>query len=75
MHKKITVNPPFIKLEQFLKFASLAASGGEAKLLIQSGLVAVNGDMVTERGKKLFGGETVKITDPESESFTVVLKS
>ncbi|MDR2531488.1 MAG: RNA-binding S4 domain-containing protein [Oscillospiraceae bacterium] len=68
---KIYITPPFIKLEQFLKFSSLVSTGGEAKLLIQSGKVAVNGEICTVRGKKLFGGEKVTL---ETEGFEVALK-
>ena len=69
--QKIEINPPFIKLEQFLKFGSLVSSGGEAKQLIQSGEVAVNGEVCLMRGRKLFGGEVVTI---ENNSFEVAVK-
>ena len=41
--EKIKVAPPFIKLEQFLKFANIAETGGMAKLMITDGIVTVNG--------------------------------
>ncbi|MCL2638819.1 MAG: RNA-binding S4 domain-containing protein [Oscillospiraceae bacterium] len=63
--KKIYINPPFIKLEQALKLASLVSSGGEAKLLIQDGEVAVNGEICLMRGKKLFGGEIITFSGEE----------
>ncbi|MCL2019346.1 MAG: RNA-binding S4 domain-containing protein [Oscillospiraceae bacterium] len=59
--QEIYISPPFIKLEQFLKFASLASTGGEAKLLIQNGYVCVNGEVCKLRGKKLFGGEEISL--------------
>jgi ribosome-associated protein len=65
---KIYINPPYIKLEQALKLASLVSSGGEAKLLIQNGQAAVNGETCTQRGKKLFGGETVTL---QGEKFKI----
>ena len=58
--EKIKVAPPFIKLEQFLKFANIAETGGMAKLMISDGIVTVNGEVCTMRGKKLRGGETVE---------------
>ena len=48
---KITTD--FIRLDAFLKLCDLVSSGGEAKVVIQSGLVSVNGEVCTMRGKKL----------------------
>lgn len=49
----------FIKLGQALKKAGLVGSGVEAKMVIQDGLVSVNGEVELQRGKKLHGGEVV----------------
>jgi len=68
---KIYIEPPFIKLEQFLKLACLVSSGGEAKVLIQSGQVSVNGEVCLMRGKKLHGGEIIALG---TENFEVVVK-
>ena len=57
--KKIKVSPPFIKLEQFLKFAGAVSTGGEGKNVILDGLVSVDGEVCLMRGKKLRGGEIV----------------
>ena len=54
-----------IKLDQFLKLADLVQSGGEAKHLIQSGAVRVNGKVETRRGRKLRAGDVVAIEDEE----------
>jgi len=56
---KITITTDFIKLDSFLKLASLVASGGEAKMIIADGLVKVNGEVCTMRGKKLRSGDVV----------------
>lgn len=48
-----------ITLGQFLKLAGLASTGGEAKGLITSGLVRVNGEVETRRGRKMAPGDTV----------------
>ena len=61
----IEVKPPFIKLDQFLKFANVIYSGGEAKTVIQEGLVSVNGEVCTMRGKKLVPGDTVYFNEEE----------
>lgn len=51
----------YIKLDQFLKLAQLVQSGGEAKHLIQSGEVLVNGEVETRRGRKLYAGDVVQV--------------
>lgn len=48
-----------INLGQFVKVAGLASTGGEAKYLIVSGMVAVNGEIDTRRGRKMAGGDVV----------------
>ena len=50
----------FIKLGQALKAAGLVESGVDAKLVIQDGQVRVNGQVETQRGKKLFAGDMVE---------------
>jgi len=59
---------PIIKLDQFLKWTGAAQTGGEAKLLIQSGEVTVNGAIETRRGRKLIAGDRIVVM---GESFTV----
>lgn len=61
--KSIAIRPPFITLEALLKFSGAVMSGGEAKTLIQSGQVTVNGEPCTARGKKLTAGDTVTVGD------------
>ncbi len=48
-----------MKLDQFLKWKNLVTSGGEAKILIKSGSVKVNGVIETRRGRKLIKGDKV----------------
>ncbi|HEY9752725.1 MAG TPA: RNA-binding S4 domain-containing protein [Coleofasciculaceae cyanobacterium] len=48
-----------IKLDQFLKQLGVAPTGGQAKLLIQSGVVVVNEETETRRGRKLVAGDRV----------------
>ena len=54
-----------IPLDQFLKMAQVVQSGGEAKVLIQSGAVTVNGIPETRRGRKLRPGDTVVVDGEE----------
>lgn len=58
MNIKITTE--FIKLDALLKFAAMVGTGGEAKYVINEGLVKVNGEVCTMRGKKLHDGDTVE---------------
>lgn len=55
----IKLREEFIKLDQALKAAGLVESGVEAKEVIQDGLVKVNGEVDTRRGKKLYDGDIV----------------
>ena len=71
--EKIAIKTEYIKLDALLKYAALLASGGEAKTAVAEGLVKVNGEVCTMRGKKLrpgdrveFGGRTVEICGHES---------
>ena len=57
--ESIHLKDEFIKLGQALKLAGLVGSGVDAKFVIQDGLVKVNGEVETQRGKKLRSGDTV----------------
>lgn len=61
----VKVKPPFIKLEQFLKFAGIAETGGMAKMMIADGIVTVNGEVCTMRGKKLYNGDVAAVNFDE----------
>lgn len=61
--EKIIINYEFIKLDSLMKFSGLAQTGGEAKLLIQSGQVLVNGEVCTMRGKKMRDGDKAQYED------------
>ena len=47
--------------------ASLAGSGGEAKVLIQAGEVLVNGEVETRRGRRLEAGDVIELDDERLE--------
>ena len=66
----VKIESEFIKLEQFLKFASIAQTGGMAKELIKESLVKVNDEVETRRGKKLYPGDVVEF---EGEKYVVEL--
>ena len=57
--KSIEITTEYIKLQDLLKLASASSTGGEAKNVIQDGLVCVNGEVCTQRGKKIRPGDKV----------------
>ncbi len=63
MTKTVKIHTEYIKLDDLLKFAGVLGSGGQAKAVIVEGLVKVDGEVCTMRGKKLRGGETVEFED------------
>ena len=63
--EKIEINTEFIKLDSLLKFAALVGTGGEAKYVISEGMVSVNGEICTMRGKKIYPGDRVCLSEFE----------
>ncbi len=53
----VPISTDFIKLESAMKLMNMVPSGGSAKVEIQEGLVTVNGEVCTMRGKKLYPGD------------------
>lgn len=66
---KIEINTEYIKLDAFLKWVAVASSGAEAKIFIQDGLVKVNNETCTQRGKKLRVGDIVSF---ENSNFEII---
>ena len=57
--EKIFIKTEYIKADQFLKYISVVSSGSEAKMVIGEGRVAVNGEIIFQRGKKLRSGDEI----------------
>ncbi len=57
---EIAISTGTIKLDSFLKFCGAAYSGANAKEMVNSGLVKVNGQTAAQRGKKLFPGDEIE---------------
>ena len=68
--EEVIIRDEFIKLGQALKLAGLVESGVNAKMVIQDGLVRVNGQVETQRGKKLVNKDEVSF-----DGNTFVIKS
>lgn len=63
----IKIDTEFIKLDSLLKLAGIAQTGGMAKNIIQDGMVKVNGEVDTRRGKKIRPGDVVEFEDLKVE--------
>ena len=61
MPEDVPIRDESIRLGQFLKLANLVESGSEAKPLIASGVVSVNGEVETRRGRQLAQGDVVTL--------------
>ena len=66
---EVKIQTEFIKLDSFLKFCGAASLGSEAKMHALDELVKVNGEICTQRGKKLYRGDIVEFN---GETFKVV---
>ena len=60
-YNDVPVEDDSIKLGQFLKLANLIESGGEAKAVLAGGIVRVNGEVETRRGRQLVAGDVVSL--------------
>ena len=61
--EEIQIKDEYIRLGQALKLAGLAASGVDAKFLIEDGLVLVNGEVEFRRGRKVRPGDVIALEE------------
>ncbi len=59
-----------VELFKILKFENIASSGGEAKLMIENGEVLLNGELETQKRKKILNGDVIEIF---GEQYKIVL--
>lgn len=59
--EKVTIQTEFIKLQQVLKLAGLVDQGSDVKYYLAEGMVFVNGEQASERGKKIRHGDVVEV--------------
>lgn len=72
---EIGISGDAIRLGQLLKFANLVADGGEAKALIAGGMVRVDGEPETRRGRQVGIGSRVEVDLPQGrQELRVVLE-
>ena len=67
MKKTVAIDTEFIKLDALLKLSGVVMTGGEAKVVIQSGGVLVNHEVCCARGKKMKPGDRAQIGETELE--------
>ena len=59
----VAIITEFITMDKLLKFSGVVDTGGQAFLLLEDGIVKLNGKLVTEKRKKVFPGDVVNIDD------------
>lgn len=65
---QVAIKTEFIKLDQLLKFAGVAESGGHAKEIVAEGVVFVNGEQCLQRGRKIYPEDIIEF---DGEGFIV----
>lgn len=65
MPREVTIQGETIRLGQLLKLAGVVDSGSDAKLLLASEQVLVNGEPEQRRGRQLRAGDTVRVGGEE----------
>ena len=63
MEEEVQARGGVIRLGQLLQVAGLAESGGDAKALLASGVVRVNGEPESRRGRQLVPGDVVTVAE------------
>ena len=59
----IAITTECITMDKLLKFSGVADTGGQAFLMVEDGIIKLNGKLVTEKRKKVFPGDVVNIDD------------
>lgn len=59
--ENIDITTEFITMDKLLKFSGIADTGGQAFLMVEDGIIQLNGKLVTEKRKKVFPGDVVNI--------------
>lgn len=70
--EKVQIQTEYIKLDQFLKWVGAADMGSDAKMMILEGIVKVNGEVCTMRGKKLKKEDIIEIIGESTQVFQIV---
>ncbi|CAA9483678.1 MAG: Uncharacterized protein YbcJ [uncultured Solirubrobacteraceae bacterium] len=61
--REVAIRDEMIRLGQLLKLAGFAASGGDARAMLEAGVVTVNGEAESRRGRQLHSGDLIAVGD------------
>ncbi len=64
MHE-VEIKTEFIKVSQLLKLANVISQGSDVRILLDEGLIKHNGNIISERGKKIYRGDVVEVLKSE----------
>ncbi len=59
--QEIAIHTPVIQLDQLLKWEGIIDTGGQIRPMLEEGIISINGEIATERRKKIIPGDVVKI--------------
>lgn len=59
--EQITITTEYISLDKLLKFAGIADTGGQAFMMVEDGIISLNGVQVQEKRRKIYPGDVVNI--------------
>ena len=63
--REVVINSEPVELYKILKFEGAVESGGQAKMVIDQGLVLVNGEVETRKRRKIRAGDIIKFAGDE----------
>lgn len=61
--EEVKIKTEFITISQFLKFVNAVPSGGIVKAYIQEGMIKINGEVETRRGRKCYPSDLIEVQD------------
>lgn len=69
--ENVAITTEFITMDKLLKFSGVAETGGQAFLMVEDGVVKLNGKTITEKRKKVFPGDVVNVDNQIELTVTV----
>ncbi len=60
-NEQIAITTEYISLDKLLKFAGIADTGGQAFMMVEDGIISLNGVQVQEKRRKIYPGDVVNI--------------
>lgn len=59
--EQIAITTEYISLDKLLKFSGIADTGGQAFMMVEDGIISLNGVQVQEKRRKIYPGDVVNI--------------